>query len=429
MAHSLLRLAERALNRPLFLHPDKAAIIHDVLSGRIGTDPIGAAHLLGVQSNRLTAEEQYGLGDGVGLYVRQGTPIVPIVGSLVNRGSWIGADSGLVSYEGVQAMIAKAAEETKTGRIVLDIDSSGGEATGMIETAAAVRAVRDQGIEVIAIVNDVAASAAYGIASAANEIWVSPTSVVGSIGVVMLHLDRSGEMEKKGVRPTLIYAGAHKVDGHPYGPLTDGVRSDLNAEIQKFYGLFVDAVAAGRGSRLSADQARATEARVFIGEEAIKAGLADRIGSISSLIRNATKPGKSRGDGSQRRRASMPHDENAPAVTEAGISQADHDQAVAAARAAGASAERDRVRAILTADAAADRPVLALSLALETDLTAEAAVAVLGRQPAEQKAPALIVGGPEIGASATARGVPGPVAENPMKAAVARVNARFPGNR
>jgi ClpP class serine protease len=72
-----------------------------------------------------------------------------------------------------------------------------------------------------------AASAAYGLASAANEIVISPTSIVGSIGVVMLHADRSGELAAQGVKPTLIFAGSHKVDGNPFEPLSDAVRADL----------------------------------------------------------------------------------------------------------------------------------------------------------------------------------------------------------
>ena len=71
-----------------------------------------------------------------------------------------------------------------------------------------------------------ATSAAYGIAASATDIVVSPTSITGSIGVVLMHLDQSAELAMKGRKPTLIFAGAHKVDGHPFGPLSDNVRAD-----------------------------------------------------------------------------------------------------------------------------------------------------------------------------------------------------------
>ena len=125
-----------------------------------------------------------------------------------------------------------------------------------------IRSVR-QTKPVTAFVNDMAASAAYGIASAANEIVVSPTSIVGSIGVVMLHADRSGELAAQGVKPTLIFAGSHKVDGNPFEPLSDAVRADLQASVDAHYRQFLDTVAAGRGRKLTADMARATEARTL----------------------------------------------------------------------------------------------------------------------------------------------------------------------
>lgn len=382
----LLHVAERALNRPLLLHPDKAMIVHDVLSGRIGTEAFIAAP--SPDANRLTAERLIGGGEYTGLYERAGTPVVPVVGSLVNRGAWVGADSGLVSYEGIGAMIDKAAGMTTTGTIGLDIDSPGGEATGMFGLADQIRSVVASGIRVVAVVNDMAASAGYGIASAASEIWLSPTSVVGSIGVVMLHLDRSGELEQKGVKPTLIFAGAHKVDGHPFGPLPDNVRADLVDQVNQFYDLFIQTVAAGRGDRLDAEAARATQARIVVGEQSIKAGLADRLGTVSDLFANAG----SKSAGSQKRRTSMSHNQNGPAATiEAGtITQEAHNQAVAAARAEGASegertgrtAERERIGAILNHEAAADKQGTAMALALDTDLSVEQAVAVLGKSAA-----------------------------------------------
>ena len=428
----LLHVAERALNRPLLLHPDKAMIVHDVLSGRIGTEAFISAPT--PDANRLTAEDRIGGGDYTGLYLRGGTPVVPVIGSLVNRGAWIGADSGLVSYEGIGAMIDRAAGETKTGTIGLDIDSPGGEATGMFALAEQIRAVTAAGIRVVAVVNDMAASAGYGIASAASEIWVSPTSVVGSIGVVMLHLDRSGELAAKGVKPTLIFAGAHKVDGHPFGPLPDNVRADLVDQVNHFYDLFIQTVAAGRGDRLDAEAARATQARVLIGEQAIKAGLADRLGTVADLF--ATAGSKSAGP--QNRRTKMDHNQNGPAATtEAGaITQDTLNQAVATARAEGVSegerngrkAERERIGAILNHAAAANKQVTALSLALDTELTVEQATTVLGKAAAD--APGLspeATSGPEIGGNGAGTGAGKPATDlrARLKSAQAERNARL----
>jgi ClpP class serine protease len=85
------------------------------------------------------------------------------------------------------------------------------------------------------------------------------------------------------VKPTLIFAGSHKVDGNP-SSRSDAVRADLQASVDAHYRQFLDTVAAGRGRKLTADMARATEARTFIGADAITLGLADRIASFDEVL-------------------------------------------------------------------------------------------------------------------------------------------------
>ncbi|RWF97659.1 MAG: S49 family peptidase, partial [Mesorhizobium sp.] len=98
--------------------------------------------------------------------------------------------------------------------VILDMHSPGGEAVGAFETAALVRdlAARKR---TVAVVNGMAASAMYAIASGANEIVTTETGIAGSIGVVLLHADFSRQLDRDGITPTLIHAGAHKVDANP----------------------------------------------------------------------------------------------------------------------------------------------------------------------------------------------------------------------
>ncbi|WDR05557.1 S49 family peptidase [Devosia rhodophyticola] len=287
MSTYLPLLAERLLNRPLLIEPAKAHTILSVLEGRIApglmeeTVPPDASRFIGSGKRP----------DGGGSFVRAlgSTAIITIDGSLVNRGAWLNSNSGLVSYEGIAAQVKDAAEDKDIKNIVLDINSSGGEATGMfsvIETIWAARKTK----RVMAVVNDVACSAAYGIASAADRIYVSPTSIVGSIGVVMMHLDRSVEMATKGIRPTLIHAGEHKVDGNPFAALDDDVRETLQSDCDTFYHQFLAFVEGGRKGRLSAKAAMHTEARTYIGVAAIAAGLADDFGSIDEVIARLARP-------------------------------------------------------------------------------------------------------------------------------------------
>jgi len=326
---SLIHLADRILNRPLLIHPMKAEIILAVLEGRL---PLAGASLeaLAPDASRFVGSARDANGNLKTYRLDGGVAIISIVGSLVNRGAWIGASSGLVSYEGIAKQISDAAADVAVKSIILDLDSPGGEATGMATVAAKVAEVA-KAKPIVAVVNDMACSACYGIASQATEIVVSPTSVVGSIGVVLTHLDRSGELASKGVKPTLIYAGSHKVDGNPFGPLSDAVKADLQMEVAKFYDQFVSLVAQGRGDRLTEQDARATEARVYIGQDAIDRGLADRMASFDAVLASlqTSKPGGFVGPKSGGRRMS----DDTKTITQEARSAAGWSKAVAAANA------------------------------------------------------------------------------------------------
>ncbi len=202
--------------------------------------------------------------------------VIRITGSLAHRVSAMEADSGAVDYDMISNVFQAALADPGVKGIMLDIHSPGGEVSGAFTLAQEIYAARDDGIKpIIAVANDLAASAAYLIASAADRVFVTRTGEVGSIGVVALHLDRSGEMEKKGWVATLIYAGAHKVEGNEFEPLDAKVRDKIQAEVDSYYALFVADVAKHRG--LSTEAVRATEAATYIGQAAVDVGLADGI--------------------------------------------------------------------------------------------------------------------------------------------------------
>lgn len=374
---SLVHIADRVLGRPLLLHPTKAEVILHVLEGRIPLE--GMLAPLGPEANRFTGSWTGPDGKSRTYKTENGVAIVSIIGSLVNRGAWIGAYSGMTSYEGISKQLGDAAADPKVHSILLDIDSPGGEATGMFSLASKVREIAAVK-PVTALVNDMAASAAYGIASQATEIVVSPTSIVGSIGVVLTHLDRSGELATRGVKPTLIYAGRHKVDGNPFGPLSDAVKADLQTEVAKFYDQFVSLVAQGRGDRLTEQDARATEARTYLGQEAVDRGLADRVASLEAVL--SSLQSETPRAGTARKGTRTMSGENT-------ITQEAHTAAVAAARAdghaagvtegkkAGATEAKERIGAILTCDEAKGREALASHIAFKTDMSADDAKAML----------------------------------------------------
>lgn len=411
MSMLLTRIAERVINRPLMVHPDKLPIVLGVLQGRIPLGDISdlrrqaeanieampeAARIamLGPSASRFVGEgvERDASGRAVaGLPYKRtsdGIGIVTVTGSLINRGAWVGASSGETSYEGIKFQVASAASDPKVRSILLDIESPGGEAVGAFEAADAIRAAAKEK-PVTAVVNGMAASAAYALASAANRIVTTPTGMAGSIGVVMMHADYSRFLDAEGVTPTLIFAGAHKVDGNPFEPLSESVRADLQAEVDNFYALFVKTVSAGRKG-MSPSAIRDTEAKTFLGKEAVDRGLADSVGTFESALADISR-GLARTMSIPAKGAKMDATEGAPAAT-AGISLTDHTAAVTTARTEGAAeagkSAQTRIKTILGSEEAKGRADLANHLAFDTDMSAEASIALLAKSPKGEAAKA-----------------------------------------
>lgn len=379
MTH-LIRIAEKVVNRPLMVEPGKLAIIASILDGRIGIDASELKELAPESSRFVGTREKDADGKKKAYRTQDGVAIIEISGSLVNRYSFLDALSGMTSYEEIKHLVGMAASDPDVSGILLDIDSPGGEAIGAFEAADAVRAAAAQK-PVTAVVNGMAASAAYAIASAATRIVSTASGISGSIGVVLLHTDYSNKLHQAGVKPTLIHAGARKVDGNPYQPLTDDVRGELKAEVERFYDLFVESVAAGRP--ITAEAIRATEARTFLGVDAVKNGLADSVGSfetaLSDLTRVRSAPRSQKGLIMTTYTQEQLDAEIGKAKTEAhAAGKADGLTAGKAeghkvGLAEGAAAERERIGAILGSEGAKKNATLAHKLALTTDMTAEAA--------------------------------------------------------
>jgi signal peptide peptidase SppA len=323
--------------------------------------------------------------DGAYFRAAEGVGIISIVGSLAHRGAYVGASSGVVSYEGIKQQLKAVRDDPKVKAVLLDIESPGGEAIGAMETAAMVRDLRDIK-PVTAVVNGMAASAGYAIASGASKIVTIESGISGSIGVVLLHVDFSQNLAEEGIKPTLIHAGAHKVDGNPFEPLSDRVTKSLQADVNTFYDQFVATVAAGRPG-LASDAIRDTQADTFIGAQAIEAGLADDVGSFETALSDLISSAQSR---ARQGGTSMSNTTGTPEAENTG----NQDQQIADAKAAGyaegldkgqadgAAEAKSRIQSILALESAKGREKQALSLALNTSSTAQEADDVLKDSPA-----------------------------------------------
>jgi len=386
----------RVINTPLLAHPRKALVVYNFLIGRLGlggvaipdpeSEEVARIDALGERrsmplatqfAGELVAADDDRKGIEPFRMTRDGVGLITVTGSLVNRGAWVGKSSGVTSYEGIKYQFQRAARHPKVKSIILDIESPGGEAVGAFETGRLIKAVSDEK-PTWAVVNGMAASAAYALASGAKRIITTESGIAGSIGVVLLHLDWSKFLQEKGVQPTLIQAGAKKTVGNPYEPLSDDDASELQAEVDQYYGMFLDQVAAGRGRRLTKSRARETEARTYIGKASVEAGLADDLGTFEDVLHEARSRARrlsNAGTGSKAMAGLLHTDDDQAREVEAARAQGREDGLRAGREdgmragfdegvLAGAAQERDRIRAVVTDPRVAANQLAALQMAL-----------------------------------------------------------------
>ena len=198
-----------------------------------------------------------------------GLSVIPIAGPLVPRTGNLNVCEQMTAYENVGARIDAALADPDVGHIVFDIDSPGGASTGQIKPTTA-------------IVNFNAMSGAYLLAAACNEISVSQTGGVGSIGVIAQHLDVSAMNEAMGIKITAVYRGDKKNNLSPNEPLTESSLQELDGMVDRTYRQFTSAVAKYRSIPLQ--DVIDTQAGLYFGQDAIKAGLADRLETPQSAI-------------------------------------------------------------------------------------------------------------------------------------------------
>jgi signal peptide peptidase SppA len=266
----LPHVASRVFGSPLMIARAKLDVILGVLAPRLAGgafEPISAESDPPPQTS-VTVER---------------IAVVSVIGTLVSRSSYLDATSGLMSYRDIGDAIASAIDDPSVRGVILDVDSPGGEVGGLFDLVEQIQAVRRTSAKPLwAVANESALSAAYAIASAADRLYVTRTGEVGSVGVVAAHVDESRADAKAGLAWTFVFAGERKVDGNGHEPLSDRARATIQADVDRLYGELCAVVAANR--RLSSEVVRMTDAAIYRGELALRAGLADRVGTLDLAI-------------------------------------------------------------------------------------------------------------------------------------------------
>jgi capsid assembly protease len=218
--------------------------------------------------------------------VREGsTLVIPLDGTLSPRGGWSGT-----STEAFANTMRESAADDRVGAIVLKIMSPGGLVWGTQEAADAVYDAR-QSKPVVAVADKYAFSAAHWIATQASAFYVTPSGQVGSVGVRGGHVDQSAFEDKIGMKTTLVASDPKKIAGHPYAPLSDEDRAEMQAEINEMATAFNAAIARGRGMAAADVPGMHGTGQVFSAQRAAQLGVTDGVMTLRDVV---TKYGSSR---------------------------------------------------------------------------------------------------------------------------------------
>lgn len=209
--------------------------------------------------------------------VRDGVGIIPVVGPIARYADMFSEISGATAIDTLAKDFRTCLDDRSVKAIVLNIDSPGGAVSGVAEFAGHVAAARGQGKPIVSYVGSRAQSAGYWIASAADQVVVDPTAMLGSIGAVM------GVRAKSGSASTIEFVSTQS----PYkrtDPATETGKAKIQATVDDLADVFVDAVAANRGVDRRKVLDDFGQGGSMVGQKAVSAGMADGVGSLEGVI-------------------------------------------------------------------------------------------------------------------------------------------------
>lgn len=266
------------LTSPWAIVPEKFAEIKEIYSRHLRGERIDIDAIEAKLGQPLNNEQKaYQVQNGVALLALDG-----VISKKMNLFSRIsGGTSTQIFARDFRAALADPAVNS----IVMIIDSPGGSVDGTQDLARIIMEARGQDKPIVGWIDGMMASAAYWIGSAADAIYIGAgTDAVGSIGVAMEHVDYSAYEQKLGIKTTDIYAGKYKRIASSNAPLSEEGRAYLQDQVDAIYTLFIDSVAQQRGASIEQVLNDMADGRIFIGQQAIDAGLVDGASTLDALI-------------------------------------------------------------------------------------------------------------------------------------------------
>ena len=280
--HRYTRIIAAARGAVWAIQPAKLDAILELLDTRASGGSVDASLVASM------AADNRGRGQAV---ISRSVGVLPLLGTITQRADLLMESSGGTSTDRWGREFDQLVADPEVGSIVLDVDSPGGVIYGVPELAAKVFAARGSK-PIVAVANSVMASAAYYIASAADEISVSLSCDVGSIGVMALHANREGLYEQMGVQYDLIHYGQHKTEGADTGPLSEEARAEVQRRVDQDGDAFVAAVARHRGLTPAKVKKDFGQGRCYGAQESVQRGMADRVGTLDETVARLAAGGR-----------------------------------------------------------------------------------------------------------------------------------------
>lgn len=274
------RLLTRAIDTPLLIAEHKLNIISErVLIPIILGQEVPKTLAEGTRPGRLLETNS-----------SHKTVIIPVMDTLFSKNS--AGLSGATTYEDISRQM-NSAVTAGASHIGFYIDSPGGETFGLFSLMHDIRSLADKGVKTFAFTDGLMTSAAYGIAAATQKIFATESSLAGSIGSVLMHLDRSSADAQAGLKYTILRSKPEKALGSVHEPMTDELRSRLETYLAKVDSMFNNEILKSR-SNLSLEGILQMKGSEFLATEAHQLGLVDAIvptfeTALSNFVQTQTK--------------------------------------------------------------------------------------------------------------------------------------------